>query len=104
MNDAPHAEPGALAFPGALAGVEGALSCPNGKNALGAPEVVGGAVAVALAVGVVVLDVVGDQVVQREAVVRDHEVHAVRRLPAGQARPVFIVMQKPETNPLPAGR
>ena len=47
-------------------------------------EVVVAAVAVALAVGVVVLGVVGHQVVQREAVVRDHKVDPVVRLPARQ--------------------
>lgn len=45
-------------------------------------EVVVGAVAVALAVGIVVLLVVGHQIVQREAIMRDDEVDPVRRLPA----------------------
>jgi hypothetical protein len=48
--------------------------------AVPAPVVVG-AVPVALAVGLVVLVVVGDEVVEREAVVTGHEVDALLRLP-----------------------
>ena len=51
-------------------------------NAAVPREVVVAAVAVAFAVGVVVLLVVRAQVVQREAVVRNHKIDAVVWLPA----------------------